>query len=351
MRFSHARPLSDVQIIDSKQRITTTMYHIEVLPSGKDNLQPGYAYVPDTGYDPSKAAIVPSGSRKRARLAHQPSTSASTDPNKISQLSARQASKIAKHLADLDRENHKDVQIVVPNKSKDIGVKGITGAKREKPMTLGVKKILQSQKTWGNYLDDEEAALALQGSGTGQLRVETGSLARPSGRGPGRERDIERNKRRRKSYLQSAESVDDVSEASVLEGDAMEMDHIEGVIAKMDLDAGAKSRNMPPPSIPATSGVPVQPSPVRNELDDDPLLRSRVPPLPTQAAIQALLAMAPLSYNVSKAAPTTSTAPPRRFCEMCGYWGRVSCVKCGVRICGLECSKAHEETRCLKFYA
>ena len=95
-------------------------------------------------------------------------------------------------------------------------------------------------------------------------------------------------------------------------------------------------------------------APVRRpggDIDDDPFLKSHVPPLPTQAEIDALLAAPPLSYNAARAAPTTSTAPPRQFCEICGYWGRARCMKCGVRVCGLECKTQHDETRCAKFYA
>lgn len=331
------------------------MYHIEVLPSSKDSAAPGWAYVADNGYDPSKAAIVPSGARKRARLAH-PSSSAASNDTKTSQISARQASKVAKHLADLDRENHKDVQIVVPNKPRDVGARGLSGGKgREgKVMTPGVKKILLSQKTWANYLADEEAALALKGEGrNGTLplapptlqRLETGASAK----GKGRERDG----RRRRSTLKEAETVD---EEEVEVGEAMDVD--------VDVEAHGRTADalaMPPPPTPtpATLAAPSQQAtqvskasnPLPTADDDDPLLRSRIPSLPTQTEIQALLAAPPLSYNASRAAPSTSTAPPRKFCEMCGYWGRAMCVKCGARVCGLDCRNQHEETRCLKFYA
>ena len=33
----------------------------------------------------------------------------------------------------------------------------------------------------------------------------------------------------------------------------------------------------------------------------------------------------------------------RRFCEVCGYWGRVRCMACGTRCCALECLGVHRE--------
>lgn len=341
------------------------MYHIEVLPSSKDTATPGYAYVPDTGYDPSKAAIVPSsGSRKRARLA--PSSSAfnnANDASSPSALTARQASKIAKHIADLDRDNHKDVQIAVLSKGSGVGGRVGTGA--GKGMTPGVRKILQSQKAWANYLADEEAALAVAaaaarerggaeggvGSGTGASAASAGAGAsatpRPLavGAGRGRAKDPAKDGRRRKSTLKEVETVDEDEQAA----------QVQDQPTPMDLDAAA----MPPPPLPSStsnitttaSTAPAQPTSAAEDDDNDPLTRSNLPPLPTAAELQALLATPPLSYSASRAAPSTSTAPPRRFCEMCGYWGRAKCMKCGARVCGIECRDAHEETRCLKFYA
>ena len=88
---------------------------IEVLPNSSSTSAPGWAYVPDTGYDPSKAAIQPSGARKRAARA---SGFAGGEP------SARQQNAISRRLADLDKDNHRDVNIPLPAKSKDGGGRG-----------------------------------------------------------------------------------------------------------------------------------------------------------------------------------------------------------------------------------
>jgi len=82
--------------------------------------------------------------------------------------------------------------------------------------------------------------------------------------------------------------------------------------------------------------------------DADPLLASRVPPLPSDAELAALMAHPPLAYSQARAAwgddgAGGSRYPVRVFCEVCGYWGRVGCLKCGARVCALECLNLHQE--------
>lgn len=90
---------------------------IEVLPNTSTATAPGWAYVPDTGFDPSKAAIVPSGARKRGRNASSTAVVAGDAP-------IRQQNRIARHLAELDRDSQRDVAIVAPGRPKDVGAKG-----------------------------------------------------------------------------------------------------------------------------------------------------------------------------------------------------------------------------------
>jgi zinc finger HIT domain-containing protein 1 len=78
------------------------MYHVEELPDASSALTPGWTYVPDTGFDPAQAAIAPSLGRKRGVR----------DPAR-GDLSSRQKNAIVRHLAELDRENHRDVAIPV----------------------------------------------------------------------------------------------------------------------------------------------------------------------------------------------------------------------------------------------
>lgn len=96
-------------------------------------------------------------------------------------------------------------------------------------------------------------------------------------------------------------------------------------------DASAPSLLEPLPN-------PPQPHPG----DSNPLLRSYVPDVPSDAEIQALLARPPLTY-IEARGTYNNDKPQRVFCEVCGYWGRVRCMKCGTRVCALDCLETHRE--------
>ena len=91
--------------------------------------------------------------------------------------------------------------------------------------------------------------------------------------------------------------------------------------------------------------------PSEDPLEDDPLLHTYVPSAPSQEVMQALTTAPPLSYNAARAEQPVSGKPQRHFCEICGYWGNIKCLKCGARVCGLDCKGTHDDGRCLKFYA
>ncbi|KAI9701959.1 MAG: hypothetical protein M1836_001303 [Candelina mexicana] len=285
------------------------MPHIEVLPNSTSASAPGWAYVPDTGYDPSKAAIQPSGSRKRA--AARTTTHGTPGEN-----SARQNNAVLKHLADIDRDNHRDVQIAVPVKHRDAA-----GRVSKGKVTPAVRRILMSQKTFANHLADEEAALSNQPppptpvartTATSKVARNPSSLAK------------------RISTSDSAPTPATPSSAQPPSSAAAPPNQ------NLPQSAVAPSRNRFPPSTPD---------------DFNPLLRSFIPSAPSAETIEALLSMPPLSYTAARAKPSSSNIPQRHFCEICGYWGRVRCMKCGARVCGLECKGVHDEGRCLKFYA
>lgn len=84
---------------------------IEVLPNTSAVSAPGWAYVPDTGWDPSKAPLQPSGARQRAAR--------NVAVGNSQEVSVRQQNAITKHLAELDRDNYKDVQIAIPTRQRD----------------------------------------------------------------------------------------------------------------------------------------------------------------------------------------------------------------------------------------
>lgn len=85
------------------------MPHIEVLPNSTLIRVPGWTLVPDTGRGLAQVAAQPSAGRKRAAR----STNTAGGDTTASQQNA-----VLKHLADLDKDNQRDVQIAVPVKQK-----------------------------------------------------------------------------------------------------------------------------------------------------------------------------------------------------------------------------------------
>jgi zinc finger HIT domain-containing protein 1 len=83
--------------------------------------------------------------------------------------------------------------------------------------------------------------------------------------------------------------------------------------------------------------------------DDDEF--DGVPSLPTREEMQALLDAPALTFNAARSAPGPTSIAPRSFCELCGYWGRYKCLKCGAKTCSVDCEAVHVADRCLKFYA
>ncbi len=91
------------------------LFGVQELPSAKSISAPGWAYVPDTGINPSVAALLPSRAKRARNL---PNSSAHEN-------TAKQDAKILRELAALDKEGHKDVQIPVPVKHRDNAGRGI----------------------------------------------------------------------------------------------------------------------------------------------------------------------------------------------------------------------------------
>lgn len=159
-----------------------------------------------------------------------------------------------------------------------------------------------SQKTFANHLADEEAALAQQ--------QQTPTFAIP-----------------RVPPLKSTGSIPNLTRASTSEAHS----------------------GLPQRGIVAMGGTTSVLA--RDPLDDEPLLMVNVPSAPSEQEVQTLLSEPPLSYNASRSDPPPPHKPLRHFCEICGYWGTIKCMKCGARVCGLECKSTHDDGRCLKFYA
>ncbi|KAJ5032738.1 uncharacterized protein L3040_009332 [Drepanopeziza brunnea f. sp. 'multigermtubi'] len=279
------------------------------------NSAPGWSYVPDTGVSTSVTALQPS-SRKRARNQNIASSHETT---------ARQDTKTIRDLAALDRENYRDVSIPVPIRHRDNA-----GRVSHGKVTSGVRKILQSQKTFANYLSDFEA-LAHNSSGLPSVVSAPSSTPAPpvprAAPGTSAPHLTSKGTRSHKKKVPNAVSAPTplrrVSTLSAVKPEPSMAD-------------------MPMPDAPVLSQGNST-SPIPHPGDTDPLLVSRIPPMPSQAEVEKLLAAPPLTYNEARGPWVEEDArkPVRQFCEICGYWGRVRCMRCGGRVCALECLNQH----------
>ncbi|KAF2667053.1 hypothetical protein BT63DRAFT_427468 [Microthyrium microscopicum] len=68
----------------------------------------------------------------------------------------------------------------------------------------------------------------------------------------------------------------------------------------------------------------------------------RVPGMPGQEAMDKLINAPALSYTGARAKERASGAPVRKFCDMCGYWGKMKCTICGSYVCCLACKQTHD---------
>ncbi|OJD38097.1 hit finger domain [Diplodia corticola] len=296
------------------------MPHIEVIPitSGAAPA-PGWAYVPDTGYDPSKVAINPTARKRTARqdLAGAPD------------LTGRQQTQLHKRIAELDRENQKEVALPARTKERASTPREKAGRK----MTPAVRKILQSGRTFAHWLADEEA-LSAQRHAAGQssaVQTAAASPAPSSSAAP--------------SGTQSSRSKKTLASRTKRSGSTAVSSSPATPTAQSALSTGSVAAQSPA----AQSAAEAELTDAPPMEEDAPLLCSVAPAAPSVQEIQALLAHPPLPYGAARAAPPNPEGPPRRqFCEICGYWGRIKCFKCAARVCGLECKRAHDETSCLR---
>ncbi|KAG9248859.1 hypothetical protein BJ878DRAFT_531615 [Calycina marina] len=264
--------------------------------------RPGWAYVPDTGLNASVTALQPT-SRKRHRT------------ELVGDNSAKQDAKLLRDLAALDRESHRDVSIPVPVRNRDNA-----GRVSHGKVTPAVRKILQSQKTFGNYLGDFEAHVA---AGTQPVSLPPAPNAPRLAPIPASATPFKRSHKKKDPNAPPKEPLRK-SSMPVLKAESSHLPIQNSVGEEKLADA------LDPPPHPR---------------DKDPLLRSWIPSIPTQEEIMKLLTAPPLSYNKAKGNWTEDDRrkPVRQFCEVCGYWGRVKCMRCGGRVCALECLNTHKE--------
>lgn len=288
------------------------MFRVELLQD-KSTATPGWSYAPARGFDPTQAMAPTLGRKRNIR-----------DAGKGGDISSRQANAIARHIAELDRENQRDVAIPVPVKqAKEAGARG-TRAKT----TSAVRRILQSQKTFRNHLDDEEAAIALGSGGGGVAQTTAANVGAKGARAA-----VTAAARRSSTPASTAGRKRPAAATAIMT--AASTPAAETTDAETDADDETAGR---------------KPKLIKTEHDNDPLLRSYAPAIPSDALMQRLLAEPPLSYNASRAKPPSSARPGRHFCCMCGYWGKIRCKNCHLRTCSLDCYKVHEDSRCGAFF-
>jgi zinc finger HIT domain-containing protein 1 len=272
---------------------------IEELPTTQTRQAPGFAWVAVSGplHDPSKNWGTTN--RKRARNAGNIQTETQREA-----VSAKQQEKIDRKLRDLNSDGGKEVAVPVSKKTAGGGSNAQKAGK-----TTNTKKILASGKTFAHYLDDEEAEIARLGKREIDLDTAVAAPLRPS------KTPVARRKSQRDESVVSGSPAP--SATSMLPPGVLRHSSTDA----MDVD-GTDDRDL------------------------------GIPPIPSQAEMEALLNATPLTYNEARSAPPPANAPPpRRFCEICGYWGKVRCMKCGVMTCSVACKDAHDEHKCLKFYA
>ncbi|KAK0745919.1 hypothetical protein B0T18DRAFT_480423 [Schizothecium vesticola] len=326
----------------------------------KTTRAPGWAYVPDSGPTPAQA-LQPTN---RKRVARNQGGLSSSD------VSARQDAKIRKDLEALDRDTNKDVNIPIPPKSGS--------SRASNKHTPNVRKILQSQKTFANHLDDYQALLALAETNPAAAAAlnpanvqppkpsAAPTPARNSPAPPPPASTPAASKRSAAAAKRAAaKEAKEAAEATLQKqppppSPSAETPTPAAGPSTATTDVEMTDAPAPEPELPAAAAAEEpqsyppdgtilppyrRPPPPSHPCDDDPLLVSHVPPFPTDDELRALMTAPPLSYLEARAARGSDEAryPARVFCEVCGYWGRVRCVKCGARVCALDCLDVHRQ--------
>ncbi|KAF7712839.1 Uncharacterized protein PECH_002583 [Penicillium ucsense] len=318
------------------------MFRVELLANTTTHATPGYTYVADRGQAPAKANTAPALGRKRGI----------NNAGKGGDISSRRANAILRHLAELDRENQRDVSIPIPARpAREAGAR----VSRTKTSS-NVRRILVSQKTFRNHIDDEDAAIAAGGGG---LSVPVGAAAV----GP-----VIPSRVKAVAATGLAGSTAGTPRRSSTPTAASMTPAGAGVRKKRGSTLATVTTPSTPTPAPATTPAPAPATSEANdakreddsqdhrhkilktEHDSDPLLHSFGPTIPSERIMDRLLSEPALSYHASRVGSPLSTQLPRSFCCMCGYWGKIRCKSCHLRTCGLDCYKVHEDSRCGAFF-
>lgn len=346
--------------------------------STKTTNAPGWAYVPDT-----PASAIPSQSVSAVHLHVNRNKRAARNANGNAggsvaaatfAVNERHDAKLQKDIEQLQRDSlggRADAQIPIPSgghKDKDGKIRG---------HTANVRKILASQKTFANHLDDFDALRRTQGeaaaaappapvagsigqhSASGTPAPSTPASSGGAGKRGGNNHIGSSGAQKRGAASSSASSKYNKKATAAKAAKAAAATAADVDVAMTDAPplAVEEEKESNQPTKPAESesqiltpftsfAAPSHPG------DADPLLASWLPPLPTDEELRELMRAPPLNYHQARgtwANEEDRRYPTRYFCEICGYWGRVRCMKCGTRVCALDCLDVHRED-CISRY-
>ncbi|KAF3400830.1 SWR1 complex subunit vps71 [Talaromyces pinophilus] len=314
----------------------TKMPLVEVLGTSRSHATPGWAYVPETALQKSSTTLTTS----RKRGIREPGRTG-TD------LTSRQNHATIRHLAELDRENHRDnVHIPVPVRKDAIQRDNGRGARAK--TTSNVRRIMQSQKTFKNYLDDEEAALAHSTAtttgGVAAVPVVVGAAA-----GVSKVARVAARRSLTPAFAAASSTTQDTLTERQKRALARKTTSTDTPATKKQ-KSERTNEEVHGDDMQIDTPEQIQEGLLKTPHDNDHLLKSYIPLPPSDRLMAALLAEPPLRYHAARAAPSATNKPARQFCTICGYWGKIKCKNCGVRTCGLECYKVHEDSRCGAFF-
>lgn len=343
--------------------------------STKTTHAPGWAYVPDT-----PASAIPSQSvsavhlhvNRNKRAARNNNAAAGSVAASSFAVNERHDAKLQKEIEQLQRDSlgGRDAQIPIPSggqRDKDGKIRG---------HTANVRKILASQKTFANHLDDFDAWSRTQGEGgtatggsaghsaagtpapsgtpataasgagaskKGSNNHTTGSTAQKrAGTSSSSARAAKSNKSHQNKTAAAAATATPDADISMTDAPSL-------AAAEDDTQNQSESK---PAAVESQILTPfTRFTPPSHPGDADPLLESWLPPLPTDDELRELMRAPPLTYHQARGVWTEDDKryPTRHFCEVCGYWGRVRCMKCGTKVCALDCLDVHRE-ECLTRY-
>ncbi|CAK7207141.1 hypothetical protein SEUCBS139899_009949 [Sporothrix eucalyptigena] len=325
-----------------------------------------------------RAGGAAKNSRKRSTRNQGGAAAAGSSVALFSHLTSRQETKLRKELELLDRDGGavasggRDNAIPIPAKA----------IKAQNKYTPNVRKILASQKSFANHLDDFNALTALHennpymhhnhghggndattsgresrnaaaAASAAATATTTASNSKSSSRRPAKKdtkKDTRKDTKRGGSRRSASAATPSGADTPMTDAPADEAEATEG---KTDTGQQPDSAAVTAPAAPVSSILLpyTGPQPPPHPLDNDPLLISGMPPLPTDDELRGLVSGPPLSYVEARATygEDDSRYPTRVFCEICGYWGRVKCTKCGTPVCALECLELHRE-ECITRY-